>query len=277
MRKYLLIIPVLFLITSCEDVVEIDTPTEPPRLFVDAVIRVDTEMEMTNVSFTVGETSNFFDEPQPAELNEIQITNIGYESNNVEDTNILVLTQTIPGQYEGSKNTSFFTDGNELQLRIDHNGVIYSATTNYVPTSPISRLEQGEGSLFTGDETEILISFTDSPGRDDYYLFDFDFNEYLVSEDEFYQGQPFEFSYFYDDGVQPGMEVQISLIGVDEPFFNYMNQVIVQSGGDQGPFQTPSATVRGNILNVSDENGTDNFALGYFAVCQTYTQSITLE
>ena len=82
MRKYLLIIPVLFLITSCEDVVEIDTPTEPPRLFVDAVIRVDTEMEMTNVSFTVGETSNFFDEPQPAELNEIQITNIGYESNN---------------------------------------------------------------------------------------------------------------------------------------------------------------------------------------------------
>ena len=108
-------------------------------------------------------------------------------------------------------------------------------------------------------------------------MFDFDFNEYLVSEDEFYQGQPFEFSYFYDDGVQSGMEVQISLIGVDEPFFNYMNQVIVQSGGDQGPFQTPSATVRGNILNVSDENGTDNFALGYFAVCQTYTQSITLE
>jgi hypothetical protein len=53
-----------------------------------------------------------------------------------------------------------------------------------------------------------------------------------------------------------------------------MNQLIVQSGGDQGPFQTPAATVRGNIINT---NNLDNFALGYFAVCQEYVETIVLE
>ena len=65
-----------------------------------------------------------------------------------------------------------------------------------------------------------------------------------------------------------------------------MNQLIVQSGGDQGPFQTPSATVRGNIINVTNIDNIDsfdnvedrdNFALGYFAVCQTFRDSIVIE
>ncbi|WKX75387.1 hypothetical protein [Zobellia laminariae] len=85
------------------------------------------------------------------------------------------------------------------------------------------------------------------------------------------------------------MTIDISILGVDRAFYNYMNQIIVQSGGDQGPFQTPSATVRGNILNVTNiEDLSDldnlassidqeNFALGYFAVCQTFTKSITIE
>ena len=64
-----------------------------------------------------------------------------------------------------------------------------------------------------------------------------------------------------------------------------MNQIIVQSGGDQGPFQTPAATVRGNIINVTgidnDEvvdnvERSDNFALGYFAIVEEYTDSITI-
>ncbi len=96
----------------------------------------------------------------------------------------------------------------------------------------------------------------------------------------------FQFSYFYEDGIESGREVEVSIIGVDKPFFNYMNQIIVQSGGDQGPFQTPAATVRGNIINVTniDNNDSfdtvdnkDNFALGYFAVCQSFNKSLIIE
>ena len=38
---------------------------------------------------------------------------------------------------------------------------------------PIENLEQGTVHLFEGDEKEVLISYTDSAERDDFYLFDF--------------------------------------------------------------------------------------------------------
>jgi hypothetical protein len=53
-----------------------------------------------------------------------------------------------------------------------------------------------------------------------------------------------------------------------------------------GPFSTPAATVRGNIFDVTgldneevfdNVNRPDKFALGYFAVVQQYTRSITIE
>ena len=183
------------------------------------------------------------------------------------------------------KQHRFFTKGG-LELYIEHGDSQFLAFTQYAPAVPIDKLEQGEGQLFTGDETEVLVAFTDIANRDDYYLFDFDFNEYLVTEDEFYQGQTFEFSYFYDENVKPGREINVSLLGVNEAFYNYMNQLIVQAGGDQGPFQTPSATVRGNIVNVTNGSNSgnvdlndarNNFALGYFAVCQTFDKSIVIQ
>ena len=279
MKKYFLYFIIFVLFVGCEDVIDIDTPSEEPRLFVDGLIRVDESKTTTNVSINVGLTSSFFESTNTASGSELVIRNESYVGTNPSDENFIVLNETFPGTYEGAKNTDFFTSG-ELQLLINHEDQVYLATTTYVPAVPIERLEQGEGSLFTGDETEILVSFTDNASREDFYLFDFDFNEYLVTEDEFYQGQTFEFSYFYDEGVQAGREIGISLIGVDETFFNYMNQVIVQAGGDQGPFQTPSATVRGNIRNVTNGENADarnDFALGYFAVCQTFNESIIIE
>jgi hypothetical protein len=145
---------------------------------------------------------------------------------------------------------------------------------------------QGDGFLFDEEETEVIITFTDSDLRDDFYLFDFDFSNYLVTEDEFYQGQQFEFSYYYDNLLVPGDTVNISLMGVDQDFHNYMDQLITQSEGGFGPFDTPSLTVRGNIINVTDmdngnnfdnPNNADNFALGYFAIVQEYKEMLVIE
>lgn len=273
---------IVLYLTSCEDVIEIDTPSEEPRLIVDAFMRIDT----TNATVPffaevkVSTSSDFFGEVRPVQLDQITITNT-----ELNESIVLLETEANSGLYRKDTSIAFMTSG-ELLLQIDYKGSIFIARTTYVPTVPIDKLEEGDGTLFSGEETEIRVAFTDSPNREDYYLFDFDFNEYLVTEDEFYPGQTFEFSYFYDDGLEPGRELDISILGVDKPFYTYMNQIIVQSGGDQGPFQTPAATVRGNIINVTNidnidsfdnVNDKDNFALGYFAVCQTFTKSITLE
>ncbi|MFS4448567.1 DUF4249 family protein [Maribacter sp. 2307UL18-2] len=271
------------LIFSCEDVIEVDTPSSPPRLTIDALVRIDSSQPTTTISVKAGVTSSFFVEVEPTDLNQIFLINPDYVPTSPLDERSIPLTEVAPGVYEGTKNTTFFTEG-ELQLVIEHEGQRYLALTRYAPSARIDSIEQGDNSLFSENDKEIKISFSDDGAIDNFYLFDFGRGDYLVTEDEFYQGQSFNFSYFIEDGA--GRKVDIALLGVDEPFYNYMNQLIVQAGGDQGPFQTPAATVRGNIINVTDidnidsfdnvENS-DNFALGYFAVCETFESTIILE
>ena len=284
MKHYLLYGLLGFLIWGCEDVVDVETPSEPPRLSLDALIRLDLSQTTQRVKVKAGLTGSFFGEPQPATLSLITIAN-PEKPNTFENPNYIVLEESAPGVYEGFKNTDFFTSG-ELLLQVEYEDQIYLARTRFVPTVPIDSLAQGDGTLFNGDETEVIVSFTDDGDRDDFYLFDFDFNEYLVTEDEFYQGQQFTFSYFYDGNLEPGMEVEISIMGVDEGLYAYMDQLIEQAGDLQGPFQTPAATVRGNIINATDIDNIDsfdnvdnpnNFVLGYFAVVQELKSSITIE
>ncbi|WP_273567210.1 DUF4249 family protein [Maribacter halichondriae] len=267
MRKLVLFFLFLGFLFGCQDVIEVEVPTDSPRLVIDAVVRID-DLEQSNTILTVkaSETSSFFGEITPAQLNTILIEN---SASNFS----MVLVEEVAGSgiYLAEVPTTELTAG-PLRLSIDYNGQSYQAETSFVPSVPIDELRQGTTTLF-GDETEIILSFTDIPDSVDFYLFDFDFDQYLVSEDTFYPGQSFQFSYFYDEDLEPQNIVNVSILGIDEQFYNYMNQVIVQSGGDQGPFQTPSATVKGNIVNNTDP---ENFALGYFAVCQTFTESLEI-
>jgi hypothetical protein len=65
-----------------------------------------------------------------------------------------------------------------------------------------------------------------------------------------------------------------------------MDLLIEQTEGQQGPFQTPVATVRGNVFDVTDLDNIENvdnatqpevFPLGYFAIVQEFTERITIE
>ena len=283
LRKIFLLLLLSNLFFSCEDVIEVDTPTTPPRLSIDALVRVDARNPTSKITVKAGVTSSFFTDVEPTSLDQVTVVNPDYIPTSALDVPAINLIEVAPGVYEGEKNTRFFTDG-ELQLAIEHDGQRYLALTSYAPSSRIDNIEQGDNSLFSENDKEIKISFSDDGEIDNFYLFDFDRGDYLVTEDEFYQGQTFSFSYFIEDGE--GRKVDVALLGVDEPFYNYMNQLIVQAGGDQGPFQTPSATVRGNIINITNIDNinsfdnvedSNNFALGYFAVCETFETSIILE
>jgi hypothetical protein len=284
MQKNIYLFAIIFSFIGCEDVIEVDLDTEPPRLTVDAIIRLDTSKSITTATIKVGLSSSFFKQNQAVQVDQIFIENLDYQGTEPVDPNIVVFNEIELGVYQSSKNTDFFTSG-ALTLTIIYKEEVYSASTRFVPTVPFDSIIQGDGVLFSGEETEIIVSFTDTPNQADFYIFDFDFNEYLVSEDEFYPGQRFEFSYFYDD-IETGTTLDISILGADETFYSYMDQLIVQSGGSQGPFQTPVGTVRGNITNITDVDNNsvndnveraDNFALGYFAVVQEYKERITIE
>lgn len=283
MKKCIYFVSMLFIFLACEDVIEVDTPTEGPRLIIDALIKIDTTQPIQTARVRVALTDSFFGKIPVTALEQITITNIDMEST-FANPNFIVLLEVAPGVYEKPKNTAFFTQG-ELIFQLRHEDRLYLARTRYAPAVPIDSLEQGDNTLFDENDTEVIVTFTDAPDRDDFYVFDFDFGEYLATEDEFYQGQEFKFSFFYDQNLEAGREISISLLGVDQAFFNYMNLLIDQSSDDFNVFDTPVATVRGNISDVTDIDNIDffdnvdqpdNFPLGYFAVVQEFKQTLVI-
>jgi len=270
---------------SCEDVIQVDLPNEEPRLIIDAIVRIDTSLNFNPVRVKVSLTDSFFGSIPPASLEQITMNNLDNPMSGGAGTPALI--ETVPGSgiYE-----KFFSTEELVRdrwfLAIQYEGRFYVAFAEFVPAVPIDNLEFGNDILFDENEIELKVRFTDLAERDDFYVFDFDFNNFLGSEDEFYQGQQFEFSYFYDEGLVSGDNINVSILGADEAFYNYMNLLIEQSEGGFGPFETPAVTVRGNIFNATDidnienfdnVNTPDNFPLGYFAIVQEFKQTITVE
>lgn len=284
MKRLLFILPVLSLIwSSCQEVITVELPNQEPKLIVDALIRIDTSVSSTLVSVAIRQTSDFFGEISPVSVDQITMSNLDNPGNNTDQ----VLDETEPGS--GIYQQFFSTE--ELArdrwfLQINYQGEFYVAESLMQYSVPIDQLTIGDGSLFTEESTELLVRYTDIADREDYYLFDYGNDDFFASEDVFYDGQQFEFSYFYEEQFDPGDTLTVSIMGIDRDFFNYMNLLREQNEGGFGPFATPAVSVRGNLINATDidnnnnynnVNDPDNFALGYFAIVQEYQESIIVE
>ena len=283
---------------ACEDVIEVDVPVGEPRLVVEGLLRVDTTQTYIPVEIRLTKTAGFFDEIEPVtDVDEIVIIyqklEDGLPSGNTFTSS---LTQLEPGSgiyvpdpsFDADQRipTSILKDDYRFTLVIGWRERRYAAQTEYVTSVPIDELRLGDGTLFDEDETELIVRFTDDPARDNFYIFDFGFGNYLASEDTFYKGQEFEFSYFYDEAFEPGTLLEVGLLGADRTFFNYMDLLVEQTEGQQGPFPPPVATVRGNVFDVTDLDNLDNvdnagqpevYPLGYFAIVQEFRAQITVE
>jgi len=296
MKKYIYLLVVLVLNVACEDVIDVELPTEEPRLVVDALIRVDIDEQFIPVEVKLSLSSDFFNNNTPTSAESVVIQYEEYEGNRVIDTRFSNLAELVPGSGIYTPDPNFDSDQRiptnildrnwVFNLLINHEGRRYLATTKYVPAVPIDSVIQGDGTLFNDDETEVIITFTDDPDRDSFYLFDLSLSEFLVTEDKFYKGQQFSFSYFYDQIFEPDTEIEIRLMGVDQTFFNYMDLLIEQTTNDAGIFSTPVATVRGNVFDITDIDNIDLldnvaqpdvFPLGYFAMVQEYKQTLIIQ
>ncbi len=286
----------LLFIAACEDVVEIDTPTEEPRLIVDGLIRVDTTEQFMGVRIKISETSNFFEPIPPRSVDNIVILYEFFEDGLIVGTGSSSLAEESPGSgiYIPDPNfsseqripTSIVEFDVLYTLLINYQDRVYASQTRYVPTVPIDQVIQGSETLFDDEDTEAIVTFTDFPDRDDYYVFDFSFNEFLAVEDTFIKGQEFSFSYFYDRQFEPGTEIEVTILGADQEFYNYMNLLLEQSDDQFDIFSTPVATVRGNVFDVTGLDNIDivdnvdrpeDFALGYFAIVQEFRDTLLIE
>jgi hypothetical protein len=287
MKKYILPLLCLCFVWSCEDVVDIETPTTEPILIVNGLVRVNTQENVLPIKIKLTESANFFGEIVPAEVTQAIIYYGTADPNNSEailNAQSCILKEEpdgsgifIPDTNQGtSQEIPLASVGPETRfmLTLNYKGENYKAVTPYVPAVPIDTLTQGTETIFDPEDTEVIISYTDAPNREDYYIFDLGYQNYLTTEDTFYQGQEFQFSYFYDKDLSPNETLTIKLLGADRTFYNYMTQIIEKGTANSSPFSTPESTIRGNVYA---SNNNEIFALGYFAVVEEYQAEITIE
>ena len=265
MKKLLLLIVIGCLNSACEEVIQLDLPTESPRLVIEASLEMIPNESITQVvKLTL--TGGFYQEVNPV------VTNAVVKLNDL--TNNLTFDFVYNTEFENYQLNFTPSFDTNYKLSVIYNNETYESTNEQLMHAvPIDNLEQGKNTLFSGEEKEVLITYTDSGERDDFYLFDFGQQLYLATKDEFYQGNEFTFSYFYDD-LEAGDEVVIKIMGIDERHFNFMTMLIDQTENGGNPFNTTPSTVRGNLSNLTNP---EHYPMGYFRLSETYSKSLILE
>tara|TARA_B110000908_G_C10245259_1_gene448431 strand:+ start:1270 stop:2103 length:834 start_codon:yes stop_codon:yes gene_type:complete len=272
MKKIYILIPLLILLFSnCEKVVEIDLPTIEPKLVIDASFEVlfDAAPVTANTVVKLRLSADYFEENIPTVSNAIVfVTNLSDAAvtNFIDvnlDGNFRPLTNFIP------------LDDIEYELTVIYQNETYKGKATKVKSTSFTNAIQGDDTLFSGKEIEVKVAFNDDDTSDNYYLFDFTNNLFLPIEDRFFNGNPYNFSFYYqEDEIIAPTTVTIRMSGISKKYFTYFRILLNQSGvNGGGPFASVPASLLGNIINTANET---NFPLGYFHISETDTFTIDL-
>lgn len=265
---------VLFLIgflNSCTDTVDVDVPNGGARLVVEASINWEKGTSGQTQTIKLSESTAFFNSNP-----DVPVLGASVMVTKDNDGQQFVFNDQSNGDYLA---TDFVPEIDATySLEILYNGQTYTATETLMSVSEINTIEQTtEG---TGDEEEIQIKvFFDDPANiENFYLGEFNssVNPLLTLtalSDEFTDGNQ-NFIEFDNEELVPGAVVDVSIFGVSEAYYNYIDILIDQSGENDGPFQTTPVQLTGNCINPNNPN---EEVLGYFRLTEFVRTSYTIE
>ena len=267
--KYLYAFLVIFMF-SCEEVIELDLNDGQQRLVIDASINWEKGTSGSDQEIKLSLSSPYYQNETLAATG----ANVKIISSNNE---IFEFTETDnSGLYI---TTSFNPILNETYtLEIEYEGQIYSGSETLIPASEIDRIEQTNDTGFTGEDIEIkaFLKDLDTPGVKNYYFFEEYFirkDEYIygVGDDQFVDGsnnQVFSVNFYNSDTLRTGDKLRLKNLGCSKRYYQFMFLLLSQTADGAGPFSTTPATVRGNMVNKSNE---DNYPFGFFRLSETDT------
>lgn len=257
--------------TSCEEVVDVDLDTTAPKLVIEADINWEKGTPGTQQFIDLTTTTGYFEEEIPV----VSGATIFIKNSANQQFNFTEILKT--GRYVCN---NFKPVIDELYtLTVISNGNTYTATETMKSVTPITRIEQNNEGGFTGKDIEIRAYYNDPAGIDNFYLYKYVYSNkvtsnYYADEDKFFQGNEF-FSVSDDDELKAGDEIELTHFGISKQYYNYMSILISISGSNVGgPFQSPPATVKGNIINTTNKA---NYPLGYFSLSEVVTKKYTIQ
>lgn len=265
MKNWILLLFLIFTLTSCEDVITVDLNEMEAKLVIDASINISKEDGLPFRSgIRITETTGFFNNNIPIVADaEVRI------SSNEKDVTFHHIQD---GWYEAL----FIPERNvEYRLIVIHKGDTYTSKASFISVPPIERIEQKEDGGFMGDQIALKAFFHDPGDEENYYFMVTESEPGVrrdVLSDEFFNGNEI-FSYYSNKDLKPGNDVKFHLFGTTRSFFNYMS-LLLEQVNNGGPFNTYPATVRGNIVN---ETNPDHFAFGYFRISEVSIKNYTVK
>ena len=261
--KIIFILIISIFISSCEDVIDVKLNTASPQLVVNASIQWQKGTLGNEQKIKLTTTTGYFNTTIPtvsgANVIIANSNNILFNFTEMPNTGEYVCTNFVPVRDEA------------YVLTINLNGQTYTATETLKSVSSITNISQNNKGGFTGDQIEIKSFFNDPTNADNYYMFRFKSNittipSYDIFDDSFTQGNE-NFGLYINEDLKSGDNLDITLFGISKRYFEYMRKLTAVAGSSSGgPFATPPATVRGNIVNQTNSK---NFALGYFTLSET--------
>lgn len=267
----LIVLILAVFLSGCEEVVSVDLKTDAPKLVIEASINWYKGTSGQEQKIKLSTTTNYYSGETP----KVSGATVTIKNSSNTTFNFIEIPNT--GTYTCS---NFIPAVNEsYTLTIINGGNTYTATETLRSVAPIIEIIQNNEGGFTGKDIEIKTYFTDPANESNYYLYQYGYSNQLkqnfyADEDTFFQGNKF-FSISQNDNLKMGDEITVTHYGISKPYYNYMNVLISVAGNSGGgPFQSPPATVRGNVINVTNS---EDYPLGYFSISEADTKTYTIE
>lgn len=269
-NKALVLFSLLFvlLLSSCEEVVSLDLETGEAKIVIDAEILWNKGTDGKEQIIKISKMAPYYNTSTPKVSGaQVRIVNSNGDS--------FVFTESAPGSYVCADFVPVLDM--EYTLHVQAEGKNFIAVEKLTSVTTINRIEQRYVPNLTGPDLLELAFFYDDPvDQANFYLTNFktDFlvlPSYAMSNDDFSNGNEMS-ERFSDEKLKPGKTIGIIHRGISENFSNYMALIIEASNWN--PFATTPANIRGNIINANDSN---DFAFGYFRLCETVTASYTMK
>lgn len=271
MNKVMALMSFLFVfsLVSCEDVVNLDLETGETKLVIDAEIIWKKGTTGNEQTIKISKTAAFYSGSTP----KVSGAQVRVENSNGD---IFTFNETEAGVY---KCTNFVpVIDMDYKLFITAEGQSYTATEKLTSTTPINKIEQKIVPDFGGEDViELTFYYNDPVDQKNFYVTDYQsdfliYPEYEITDDEFYNGNEISTRYSHEDDIKPGSVVKITHRGVSKNFFNYWKLILDASNSN--PFSVPPGNIRGNIVNT---NNADNYAFGYFRLCEADERSYVVQ
>jgi Domain of unknown function (DUF4249) len=265
-----LILAISTLFISCEDVVDVDLKNDTPKLVIDASIKWEKGSIGNNQTIKLTTTGDYFNNTVPV-ASGATVTIVD------SDATIFNFIET-PGTGNYVCTTFAPVINKTYTLTVNYAGQTYTATDKLYEVPTVISVEQNSG-IIDPNDIEVRFKFQDNANEENFYL-----DEYIVpfaptplyvAFDDVYTNGNITSSFYFSNDFEVGDNVKYTLQGISERYFNYMSKLISISGGSSnGPFSTPPASVRGNMININNE---DNYPLGYFRLSEIEVRNYVIQ